>query len=113
MGDILRFSGTLELAGLDLSVNRRRVAAIERATRQYLSGTEGLELVEIWRGLRSVTPDGLPIIGRSEAMDNLIVAVGHGMLGISLGPVTGKLVSEIVVGESPGVDLKPLRLERF
>lgn len=113
MGETLRLSGTLELAGLDLSVNRRRVAAIERATRQYLSGMESLELVEIWRGLRSVTPDGLPIIGRSDALENLIVAAGHGMLGISLGPVTGKLVSQIIAGESPSVDLKPLRLERF
>jgi D-amino-acid dehydrogenase len=113
MGEMLRLSGTLELAGLDLSVNRRRVAAIQRATRQYLLGMETLELMEIWRGLRSVTPDGLPIIGRSEALENLIVAAGHGMLGISLGPVTGKLVSQILVGESPAVDIRPLRLERF
>ena len=113
MGEMLRFSGTLELTGLDLSVNRRRVAAIERATRQYLLGMERLELVEIWRGLRSVTPDGLPIIGRSDALENLIVAAGHGMLGISLGPVTGKLVRQILVGESPAVDLRPLGVERF
>jgi len=113
MGDRLRFAGTLELAGLDLSVNRRRVAAIRRAAHEYLSEMSGLELIEIWRGLRPATPDGLPIIGRSKALENLIVASGHGTLGMSTGPITGKLVAQIASGEVPGIDLTPLRVERF
>jgi D-amino-acid dehydrogenase len=113
MGDMLRFGGTLELAGLDLSINQRRVDAIRRAAGEYLAGLEDLELIEIWRGLRPLTPDALPIIGWSEAVENLVVAGGHGMLGVSLGPITGKLVSQIVVGQMPAIDLKPLRPGRF
>ncbi|MEW6233105.1 MAG: FAD-dependent oxidoreductase [Chloroflexota bacterium] len=113
MGETLRFGGTLELAGPDLSINRQRVAAISQAVREYLNGMAELELIEIWRGLRSVTPDGLPIIGRSKSLENLIVASGHGTLGISLGPITGKLVSQIISGEAPAIDLTPLRAERF
>ncbi len=113
MGKLLRFGGTLELAGMDLSINRRRVDAISRAAREYLPGMEALELLETWSGLRPVTPDGLPIVGRSKAVENLIVASGHGMLGVSLGPITGKLVSQIAFGETPDIDLAPLRVERF
>lgn len=113
MGDTLRFAGTLELSGLDLSIDRRRVEAIRRTARGYVAGTEGLELVKIWRGLRPCTPDGLPIIGRAHPYENLIVAGGHAMLGLSLGPITGKLVSEILSGDSPSIDLTPLRLGRF
>jgi D-amino-acid dehydrogenase len=113
MGETLRFGGTLELAGLDLSVNRRRVATVQGAARDYLRHMDDLELVEIWRGLRPLTPDTLPIIGRSERLENLIFATGHGMLGMSLGPITGQLVAQIVTGETPSIDLTPLRAERF
>lgn len=113
MAERLRFGGTLELAGLDLSINQRRVAAISRAAQEYLPGMTELKRMEIWRGLRPVAPDGLPLIGRSQAFDNLIVAGGHGMLGMTLGPITGKLVAQLVAGEAPAIDLMPLRVERF
>jgi len=113
MGDVLRFAGTLELAGLDFSINRRRVAAIERAAREYMPGLERLEPLEIWRGLRPCTPDGLPMIGRAREFDNLIFAAGHATLGMSLGPATGKLVTQVASGEKPDVDLRPFRPERF
>lgn len=113
MGEMLRFAGTLELAGLDMSINQRRVGAIRKAVRDYIAGIEGLELIEIWRGLRPCTPDGLPVIGRTDSYQNLVVAGGHAMLGLSLGPITGKLVSQIVCDEASDIDLMPLRLERF
>ncbi len=113
MGDRLRFSSTLELAGLDLSINQRRVAATRRAVCDYLPGMSDLELIEIWRGLRPATPDSLPLIGRSRSLDNLIIATGHGMLGIAHGPITGQLVSQLIAGESPAIDLTPLHVERF
>jgi D-amino-acid dehydrogenase len=112
-GPTLRFAGTLELAGMDFSINQRRVNAIRRAARDYLADLEETETLEIWRGLRPCTPDGLPIIGRTRAFENLIVASGHAMLGMSLGPVTGKLVEQLVRGEKPLMDLTPLRVERF
>jgi D-amino-acid dehydrogenase len=114
-GDLLRFAGTLELAGMDRSINPRRVAAVKRAPGQFLEGLEpeGWDVLETWSGLRPCTPDGLPIIGRSAAFDNLVLAAGHAMVGVSLGPITGKLVSQILMGEAPAVDLRPLRAERF
>ena len=115
MGDQLRFAGTLELAGLDLSVNRRRVDAILRAVPVYLPDLDPgrLKVREIWRGLRPCTPDGLPFLGRCRNCPNLVVAAGHAMIGISLAPVTGKLVSQIVTGSEPEIDLSPLTVERF
>ncbi len=109
----LRLAGTLELAGMDLSINARRVAAIHNAAKRYLPGLEEAKVIETWRGLRPCTPDGLPIIGRSDSFENLFVAAGHAMLGISLGPVTGKLVSELVRGEKVDMDLHLLRVARF
>jgi D-amino-acid dehydrogenase len=110
---ILRFAGTLELAGLDLSIDRRRVDAIRRAARQYLRLPEEPPLIEIWRGLRPCTPDGLPYLGRPRALDNVVVATGHAMIGVSLGPVTGMLVAQLVAGERPMLDLLLLDPDRF
>lgn len=109
----LRLAGTLEMAGLDLSISTRRVDAIRRSCEAYLPGIAQAKAIEIWRGLRPCTPDGLPILGRSKEFHNLIIAAGHAMLGMSLGPISGKLVSQMVCHEKTDVDLSPLRLERF
>ena len=111
MGDRLRLAGTMELAGLDLSINERRVGAIRRAGVAAL-GELG-EPLEIWAGLRPVTPDGLPIVGRPARYDNLILAGGHAMLGLSLGPITGRIVADLVAGRDPGFDLSLLHPDRF
>jgi D-amino-acid dehydrogenase len=113
MGDLLRFGGTLELAGLDLSINRRRVEALHRSARQYIHRTEELELLEIWRGLRPCTPDGLPMLGRSRRLGNLVLAAGHAMVGMSLGPVTGKIVAQLAAGTEPMADIRLLDPHRF
>ena len=111
MGDRLRLAGTMELAGLDLSINERRVGAIRRAGVAAL-GELG-EPLETWAGLRPVTPDGLPIVGRPARYDNLILAGGHAMLGLSLGPITGRIVADLVAGRAPGFDLSLLSPDRF
>ena len=113
LGDSLRIAGTLELAGMDFSFNSRRIEAIKKASRAYLPGLEEAKLIEIWRGLRPCTPDGLPIIGHSKDFSNLIIAAGHAMLGMSLGPITGKLVSQLVLGEKTDLNLAPLAASRF
>lgn len=113
MGEFLRFGGTLELAGMDLTVDRRRVEALRRRALGCLDGAGDLELLEIWRGLRPCTPDGLPLLGRSTRFDNLIVAAGHAMIGMSLGPVTGKWVAQLAGGATPPADLRALDPERF
>lgn len=115
MADTLRFSGTLVLGGFDLSIDWRRTQAILNAVPEYLPDFDlrALELVEIWRGLRPCTPDGLPYIGRSPRYDNVIIATGHGMLGISLAPITGKLVSQLSADQIPSIDLSALSVDRF
>jgi len=113
LGDVLRVAGTLELAGMDFSINMRRVAAIRKGAEQYLPGLNQARVIEIWRGLRPCTPDGLPIISRSDSFGNLFIAAGHAMLGMSLGPVTGKLVSQLVNEEMTDFNLVPFRLNRF
>ncbi len=115
MGDTMRFAGTLELAGLDLSINRRRVRGILKSIPEYLPDIDPnfLDLIEIWRGLRPCTPDGLPFIGRPRKYDNIIVAAGHAMIGMSLSLITGKLVSQLAANEKPLIDLASLSIERF
>jgi D-amino-acid dehydrogenase len=113
LGHSLRIAGTLELAGMDFSFNSRRLEAIQRSARAYLPGLDTAKVIELWRGLRPCTPDGLPIIGRSKAYDNLVVAAGHAMLGMSLGPITGKLVSQLVNEEKTNPEISALRIERF
>jgi D-amino-acid dehydrogenase len=113
MGDMLRFTSTLELAGYDPSINQRRLVAIGRAIHEYLPGMEEMEQTAVWSGFRPMTPDDLPIIGRSEAFENLLLATGHGTLGMTHGLITGQLVSQIIGDERPSIDLAPLRVERF
>jgi D-amino-acid dehydrogenase len=80
---------------------------------RYVRDTEALEPLEVWRGLRPCTPDGLPLLGRPRAWENLIVATGHAMLGMSLGPITGQLVAELATGAPPTVDVSALAPDRF
>jgi len=113
IGDALRFAGTLELAGLDLSVNARRVAAILRAVERFLPGVAAQPRLETWRGLRPLTPDDRPILGRTRAFENLVIATGHGMSGISQGPITAQLVAELCRGEPPSLPLAAFSPDRF
>lgn len=110
--DAVRIAGTLELAGLDLTIDRRRLAAVERAARTYLPGWQpGAARVE-WAGLRPLAPDGLPVIGAVPGHDGLFVATGHGMLGITLGPATGEALAPLVLDE-PSPLLLPFTPARF
>lgn len=115
MNGALRFGGTMEIAGLDESINPRRVRGIVRAVPDYFPAFEptDFEGVEPWRGLRPVSPDGMPYIGRTGRWDNLTVATGHAMMGLSLAPATGLIVSRLLAGEHPGVPLDLCAVDRF
>jgi D-amino-acid dehydrogenase len=113
MGPWLRYAGTLELAGFDFGINRRRVRAILRAAGAYLVDRGAPEIVEIWRGMRPCMPDGLPVIGRARQPANLLIGTGHSTLGLSLGPITGQLLAELVKEGRPSLPIHPFRLERF
>ncbi|RIK31924.1 MAG: FAD-dependent oxidoreductase [Anaerolineae bacterium] len=113
LGHALRVAGTLELAGMDFSFNPKRIRAMQKASAEYLPGLSEARVIEIWRGLRPCTPDGLPILSRVKEFANLIVAAGHAMLGMSLGPVTGKLVAQLALAEQTDLNLAPLAANRF
>jgi D-amino-acid dehydrogenase len=108
----IRFSGTLGLQGYDLSVDERRAAPIRRHAELYC-GAEHVSPVQTWAGLRPASPDGLPYVGALPDMDNVWVASGHGMLGVTMGPITGRLISDLMGGTSPALDPAPFRIDRF
>ena len=113
MGGVLRFTGRLEVGNYSMEPNPVWLQRIENSAREYLRLDEKLDVKETWAGLRPTTPDGMPIIGRSLKHSNLILATGHAMLGLSLGPGTGQVVAELVNGQQPAFSLSPMRLERF
>ena len=98
----LRITGALELSGLDLTINPDRVRGIQRSAGLYLPLIEPLRPSEVWRGLRPCTPDGLPLVGRLQSLNNVIVAGGHDTKGMTLGPLTGQHVTRLLAGQSIG-----------
>ncbi len=115
MGNSLRFGGTMEITGIDHSVNMNRVKGMVSSISNYYPDLKvEMPLLEnVWHGLRPCSPDGLPYIGRSSALTNVIIASGHSMMGLSLAPGTGKLVSEIVGNEKGSISILPFLPERF
>jgi D-amino-acid dehydrogenase len=115
MHGALRFGGTMEIAGLNEDINLRRVQGIIKAVPQYYPDFTPIDFVgiESWRGLRPCTPDGLPYLGRTARYRNLTIATGHAMMGLSLGPISGKLAAEMLAGEKPEIDLKGLDPDRY
>jgi D-amino-acid dehydrogenase len=123
MGGFLRLAGTLELSGLNHRMVASRVENLQNSAVRYVRGLVDKTSSDDWVGLRPVTPDGLPVVGPVPGLDGLFVANGHAMLGLTLGPVTGKLLAEWVLEGTPPqvawsrgdppVDLSALRPDRF
>jgi D-amino-acid dehydrogenase len=115
MGNALRFGGTMEISGVDHSINMNRVKGIVDSIPNYYPEMNVAmpNQAEVWHGLRPCSPDGLPYIGRSKALKNLVIASGHSMMGLSLGPGTGKLVEEIISAEKPSIHIEAFAPERF
>ena len=115
MGSSLRIGGTMELAGLNEDINPVRVRGIIKSALKYLPKfTEAdFDGIQPWRGLRPCSPDGLPYVGRTAKLANLSIATGHAMMGLSLGPITGKLMAQILSGEAPQLDLSLLSPDRY
>ena len=115
LGSTLRVGGTMELGAFDLRINPPRIRGIVRSFTQYFPAfrPEDFAAVKPWSGLRPCSPDGLPYLGRFERFDNLTVATGHAMQGLSMGPITGKLIAQVLCGEEPSIDLAPLRPGRL
>lgn len=114
MDGFTRFAGTMEVAGINHDINPVRVNAIANAAKNYYGGIEisEEEKAKADCGLRPCTPDGLPYIGKSSKCKNLTIATGHAMMGWSLGPATGKLVSEVIANKKTSLDLNPFHPDR-
>jgi D-amino-acid dehydrogenase len=103
----------MEFAGYDKTLNRTRLDALKRGAAMFLREPEGAAVVEEWYGWRPMTPDDLPVLGKAPGVDNLVLATGHGMLGVTMSAGTGLLVSEVVTGKPSSLDLTPFSVARF
>ncbi|WP_040679062.1 NAD(P)/FAD-dependent oxidoreductase [Rhizobium mesoamericanum] len=108
----LRIGGAAEFGGLQSPPNFRRSKALVKLAKRYLPGLNEEGGVE-WSGHRPATPDSLPVIGRSSLSPHIIYAFGHGHLGLTQGPSTGKIVGDLLFDRAPGLDLSPFSATRF
>ena len=111
MAQGLRVAGTVELGGLEAPESPRRTQMIDRNVRKLLPIAEAAG--ETWLGFRPSLPDSMPVIGASPHHSNVLYAFGHGHLGLTLGGITGKLITQLVDGVPTDVDLNPFRASRF
>jgi D-amino-acid dehydrogenase len=97
LNGMIRLAGTMEFGGFDESVSPTRVAAIRRAAQENFIGWDDPPgAAAPWAGLRPMTPDGLPVIGKSGNLDNAYIASGHGMLGLTLAPGTAEIITDLI-----------------
>lgn len=107
----IRVGGTAELAGFDQTLRARRRATLEMVTKQLFPGGD-LARAEFWTGLRPMTPDSTPIVGRTQH-DNLFLNTGHGTLGWTMACGSGRLLADIITGRSPEISTEGLSVDRY
>nr|WP_321232294.1 FAD-dependent oxidoreductase [uncultured Psychroserpens sp.] len=114
MNGFTRFAGTMEIAGINHGINKVRVEAIAGAVSKYYPeiAINSEEKNNVSSGLRPVSPDGLPYIGKSSKCDNLTIATGHAMMGWSMATATGKLVSEVISNKTPSLEINAYHPDR-
>jgi D-amino-acid dehydrogenase len=108
-----RLGSTMEFAGYDATINRSRLQLLKDGAEPYLKEPYCEPIEDEWFGWRPMTYDSLPIIDRSPIRENVWIAAGHNMLGLSMAPATGKLVAELIGGTNPHLDPTPYRVTRF
>jgi len=108
-----RLGGTMEFSGYSDSLNEKRISKLMSGAAGYLKDPIGNPVTEEWTSLRPMTYDDMPIIDRSPEQENLIIATGHGMLGLTLATGTGKIVCDLLYGNKPEINIKPFGLRRF
>jgi D-amino-acid dehydrogenase len=114
-GQQLRIGGTMELSGINNKVLINRMQGIYNSAKDFYPGLkiDFPSVDKIWNGLRPVTPDGLPYIGKASAYKNVVIAGGHAMLGISEGTGTGKIVSQLIKNSKPDILIEAFNPKRF
>ncbi len=115
MDGALRVGGTMEMVGINETINPVRVRGIIDSFCRYFPEfcPEDFAGDQPWCGLRPCSPDGLPYVGRTVKSANFSTATGHAMMGMTLGPVTGKIMAEVLAGEKPSLDISLLSPDRY
>lgn len=115
MNGTLRFAGTMEVGDLSLKINPRRVKGIIRSVQPYFPEFSEADFADVtpWAGLRPVSPDGMPYMGRAPQHQNVIIATGHAMMGLSLAPITGKIIADLLSHKDTGFAMDRLAVDRF
>jgi D-amino-acid dehydrogenase len=108
-----RLGSTMEFAGYDSTIHPRRLELLRAGARHYLHEPCAEPVAEEWCGWRPMTPDSVPIIDRSGSYGNVLIAAGHNMLGVTMAPATGKLVAELLNGQTPHLEVAPYQRTRF
>ena len=108
-----RLGSIMEFAGYDTTLSPRRLDFLRAGASHYLQEPGAEPTLEEWYGWRPMTYDGKPIISRSPALTNVYIAAGHNMLGLSMAPATGKLITELLSGQPPHISLAPYAATRF
>jgi D-amino-acid dehydrogenase len=103
----------MELSGINTTLDRRRIVGIRKGIGRYLRMSVGPAEGTEWVGMRPLTPDGLPMLGRVPGFANAYLATGHAMLGVTLAPVTGEAMADLMVTGVPGPVLAPFEPGRF
>ncbi len=112
LGDRIRAGGTAELAGYTLKLHEARRNTLTHVVSDLFPGGGDVSRAEFWCGLRPMTPDGTPVVGATR-FPNLFLATGHGTLGWTMAPGTGRLIADIVSGRKPAIDLEGLTIDRY
>lgn len=112
LGDRIRVGGTAEIAGYDLKLREPRRETLVHSVTDLFPNSGAIEKAEFWCGLRPMTPDGTPVLGKTR-YDNLYLNSGHGTLGWTMACGSGRVLADIVSGKKPGIDLEGLSMERY
>ncbi|MEO7767393.1 MAG: FAD-binding oxidoreductase, partial [Ferruginibacter sp.] len=115
MNGCMRYGGTMEIAPVNNKINLKRVEGIIQSIPKYFPSIKLTmpEKKDIWFGFRPCSPDGLPYLGYSKKISNMIIAGGHAMSGLSLGPASGKLVAELAGRQALSVNIAAFNPDRF
>ena len=115
MNGFMRYGGTMEIAAINDQIHPKRVQGILESIPRYFPGLDVPKPAptEVWHGFRPCSPDGLPFIGFSKKIKNLLIAGGHSMMGLGLGPATGQIISELANNQHPSVKIDAFHPERF
>lgn len=112
LGDRIRVGGTAELAGFDLALRPERRKALEHSVGQMFPAGGDIKAASFWCGLRPMTPDGPPIIGKTK-IDGLYLNTGHGTLGWTMACGSGKLLTDLIAGRPGDIKASDLSIERY